>query len=1097
MTIGFVRRRKNQIAQVNEMKMNRLERFFFSTKTMTLLLCLFATSLVLATFVENEYDTATAKILIYGASWFEWLMLWLIIIFVFNIRKYRLTRKEKWPVLAFHVAFILIFLGGAITRYWGLEGQMPIKEAETSNEIISDLTYVKVNISDDTRSLTYKEAPYVMSYFNRMNARWPLKRVFKESYAFHNKVVRLKSIDYYPLAKDSIQKKGSGQKLVRIVAMGQTGRETHHIESGGAKWIGDIFFSFNNPLPGTVQLIESGDRMIINSPVSGHVTAMLGQQAGMVTDTALLRRQTGILQAYESGFLDFRSLYTINTTSFIVPDPPFAGSIVHYSGDKTNAGDRTLSDRVMFEISSGDEKDTVLVEGGRGITSYAGKAYINGLAVTIGYGSRIIKTAFSIRCDDFKLERYPGSRNASSYESMVTVLDNGKALPNHIFMNNVMDYKGYRFFQASYFPDESGTILSVNKDWWGTRITYAGYFFLFLGMLLTLFWSGTHFRKLNGKWRAVHRKALILTPVILFLSIAGAQHPSQISKDSVDAQVAVAAYAQPGELGAKTISAAHAKKLARLLVQDFQGRIKPIDTHTLELIRKISKKDRYRNLSSVQWFLSMQLDPAYWFSQPMIYVGTKGGDRLAREAGTDASGYTSFMKLMDSATGQFRLQDQYISSFSKRKADQSNYDKELISLTERYNIFGNIVYGYFTRIIPLRNDDANTWRSWIYSTDKEPALLDSVAYAFIALYFDEVKNSLQSGDWKHANESLARISAFQQQWGSAIIPSDFKVELEILYNRANIFLWLMIGYSFLGILLVILGFAEVLTADAKLYPAIRKLIKVLLGIMALALLTQFAGLGVRWYLSGHAPWSNGYEAIIFISSIGVLSGLLLYRNRNALVPAAGAIVAVIMMGFAHGGSMLDPQITPLEPVLKSYWLMVHVGIITSSYGFFGLSAVISVISLVLFCLKPGAKVRNSIQELTVVNEMAAQVGLFALTIGTFLGGIWANESWGRYWSWDPKETWAFISIIFYATILHFRIVPGLRGKWVFNVAGMWVIWTIIFTYFGVNYYLSGLHSYSAGDPIPIPRWIPITVAMMVVLTVASYYRTRQFGSRQL
>jgi ABC-type transport system involved in cytochrome c biogenesis permease subunit len=153
--------------------------------------------------------------------------------------------------------------------------------------------------------------------------------------------------------------------------------------------------------------------------------------------------------------------------------------------------------------------------------------------------------------------------------------------------------------------------------------------------------------------------------------------------------------------------------------------------------------------------------------------------------------------------------------------------------------------------------------------------------------------------------------------------------------------------------------------------------------------------------------------------------------------------------------------------------------------------------LVLFCLKPGAKVRNSIQELTVVNEMAAQVGLFALTIGTFLGGIWANESWGRYWSWDPKETWAFISIIFYATILHFRIVPGLRGKWVFNVAGMWVIWTIIFTYFGVNYYLSGLHSYAAGDPIPIPRWIPITVAIMVAFTVASYYRTKQFGSRQL
>ena len=145
----------------------------------------------------------------------------------------------------------------------------------------------------------------------------------------------------------------------------------------------------------------------------------------------------------------------------------------------------------------------------------------------------------------------------------------------------------------------------------------------------------------------------------------------------------------------------------------------------------------------------------------------------------------------------------------------------------------------------------------------------------------------------------------------------------------------------------------------------------------------------------------------------------------------------------------------------------------------------------MFCIKPTAKIQNSIQELTIVNEMAAEIGLFALTVGTFLGGIWANESWGRYWSWDPKETWAFISIIFYAAILHFRIVPGLKAKWVFNVAGMWMIWTIIFTYFGVNYYLSGLHSYAAGDPMPIPVWIPVTAVIMLILSVVSYLGERK------
>src|SRR5690606_28252354 len=160
--------------------------------------------------------------------------------------------------------------------------------------------------------------------------------------------------------------------------------------------------------------------------------------------------------------------------------------------------------------------------------------------------------------------------------------------------------------------------------------------------------------------------------------------------------------------------------------------------------------------------------------------------------------------------------------------------------------------------------------------------------------------------------------------------------------------------------LVVLGFSDVFSLGFRYNYITRILTKLLLSIMILAMAVQAVALGVRWYISGHAPWSNGYEAIIFISGIGVLAGLLLYRNRNAFIPAAGALVAMIMMGFAYGGSMLDPQITPLEPVLKSYWLMVHVGIITSSYGFFGLSAVLSAISLILFSVSPTQKIQHSI-----------------------------------------------------------------------------------------------------------------------------------------
>ncbi len=388
------------------------------------------------------------------------------------------------------------------------------------------------------------------------------------------------------------------------------------------------------------------------------------------------------------------------------------------------------------------------------------------------------------------------------------------------------------------------------------------------------------------------------------------------------------------------------------------------------------------------------------------------------------------------------------------------------------------------------------WTSWIYSTEESAVEIDSVALKFISNYLNTIKQGMQTGDWKAADEALSEIDTYQKEWGKNVLPPEAKVNVEIIYNKFNVFFWLMIAYSLIGSILILLTFIEVLSSENRIRKFIHYLTITFLGVLVLIFLIHAIGLGTRWYLSGHAPWSNGYEAIIFISWIGVLAGLLLYKNRNAFIPATGAIVAMIMMGFAHGGSLLDPQITPLVPVLKSYWLMVHVGIITSSYGFFGLSAVISVISLILLLFKPTPKIKRSLQEITIVSEMSATIGLFALTIGTFLGGMWANESWGRYWSWDPKETWAFISVIVYAIVLHLRLVPGLRGKWAYNVASMWAIWSIIMTYFGVNYYLSGLHSYAAGDAIPIPNWIYITAASMLILTIISYIRDRQFSPKR-
>src|SRR5690606_15608276 len=288
---------------------------------------------------------------------------------------------------------------------------------------------------------------------------------------------------------------------------------------------------------------------------------------------------------------------TINNSSFIIPTPAFRGKIVYYKGDKTIPAEKELPGAVVVELSSGTDRDTLTVIGGRGVTTFSKNTNINGLNVSVGFGSKIIHTPFSIRLDDFILDRYPGSANPSSYESEITLIDKGKETPHHIYMNNVMDYDGYRFFQASYFPDEGGTILSVNADWWGTNITYIGYFMLFFGLFATLFWKGTHFWRLNSQLKNLHKKKLILLPFILMLGFANGQDsiPSDSSTQHGEMNPAHQ-FAAPGAFQeGKIVNPEHARKFGQLLVQDYDGRIKPMNTHTLELMRKIHKKDSYKD----------------------------------------------------------------------------------------------------------------------------------------------------------------------------------------------------------------------------------------------------------------------------------------------------------------------------------------------------------------------------------------------------------------------------------------------------------------------------------------------------------------------
>jgi cytochrome c-type biogenesis protein CcsB len=264
-------------------------------------------------------------------------------------------------------------------------------------------------------------------------------------------------------------------------------------------------------------------------------------------------------------------------------------------------------------------------------------------------------------------------------------------------------------------------------------------------------------------------------------------------------------------------------------------------------------------------------------------------------------------------------------------------------------------------------------------------------------------------------------------------------------------------------------------------------IRALIGLIMAAFIVHTIGLAIRWYVAGHAPWSNGYETMIYIAWGTLLSGILFTRTSKITLATTAILASVTLM--VANLSWLDPQVTNLVPVLKSYWLVIHVAIITASYSFLGVGALLGSLNLVLISLQNKnnfAKLKGTIEELTNINEMNLIIGVFLVTIGTFLGAVWANESWGRYWGWDPKETWALVTVLVYSFIIHMRLIPGMNGVYGFNFAALIGFSSVLMTYFGVNYYLSGMHSYAAGDPVPIPTFVYYTVAVVFLVSLLSY-----------
>ncbi len=1034
--------------------MKKLLSILYSTRLTAILFVVFVAAMGIATFIENDHGTQTAQKLVYNAWWFEAIMVFFVINFFGNIFKYRLYKKEKWSVLLFHVSFLFILIGAGITRYISYEGIMPIIEGESSNIMFSQTNYFDVIADDGKDQKIYTSDKILLSAIGKPN--------YSFTNDFRGKEFTFNLVEYLPNAKEVFEETENGDNYLYFVESTLGSRHDHYIKKGTSQLIHNVLVGFDNVNNNSIDIITIEDSLKIITNSDGTFFRMSDSFNGTILKDSIQDFQ-------------FLALHQLAGLSFVVPTPAIRGI---YKTVKTD--EEALLDRLIFDVTVGDKTKQLVVNGGQYNIGEPQKISVDTLNFRVNYGSKQIKLPFHIKLRDFQLENYPGSQSPMSYASEVTVIDPKETFDFRIYMNHILNYKGYKFFQSSYdIKDEyEETHLSVNHDFWGTLITYIGYAMLFLGLILILFVKNTRFSHLRNTLRKIENKKTVLTLALLItFATSFSQHNThQLTEQQTDSI-----------LQANIVDKLHAEEYSKLIIQDAGGRMKPIHTFASELLRKVHHSDTFKGMDANQVAISIQQNPRFWFNIPIIYI-KKGNTKLRDVIGISQN--QKYAQVSDFFTdkGVYKIADEQEKAFKQKI--KSKYQQSIIDVDRRVNLLYSAIFGDLFTIFPVPNDATDKWVSQNQLETKNFSGTDSVfVKQILPVYLQTLSEAKKTNDYSQSEDILTVIKKFQKKYGSAVYPSENKIDLELFYNKYDIFKSLFKYYLYAGTLLFILVIIRIF----KTSKTINLLIKIGTFIIVGLFIYHMIGLGIRWYISGHAPWSNGYESMIYVSWATMLFGLILGRKSALTIAATTFVVSVILM-VAHW-NWIDPSIGNLVPVLDSYWLMIHVAIIVASYGPFVLSMILGTLALFLMLATTEnnkKKLGLIIKEITIINEMSMTVGLILLAIGNFLGGIWANESWGRYWGWDPKETWALISIMVYAFVIHTRLVPGIRGRFTFNTLSVFSFAAILMTYLGVNHLLSGLHSYAVGEEVPIPMQIWAWLGFSTILSIFAYFKYRKY-----
>ena len=643
-------------------------------------------------------------------------------------------------------------------------------------------------------------------------------------------------------------------------------------------------------------------------------------------------------------------------------------------------------------------------------------------------GMKEEKLPFSLCLQKFEAKMHDGTNAVADYSSKFTVIDGGDKSEGEVSMNNIYSHRSYRLYQSSYDEDGKGSVLAINADPYGIPVTYTGYALLFISLVWMLFDPKGGYRKLLKS--PLLKKGALITALILSMGNIQTLHAESAT----------------GNLQNAVLPKETAEKFGELHIL-YNDRICPVQTFALDFCKKIYGARSYQGLTAEQVLSGWVFYGNTWANEPFIKI--KSGEmKTAMNLPDYASLNTFFNREMGGYTiGQY-VQEYYNGQQDKFHQQAADIDGKIQIIMElREGVSLKVLPYTFTKNVKATKDHpfikAGT-TTWFSPVDKLPQAVEQQHALYIKNVFSLLNGDVKAGNISRVNEFFVKMKKYQEVSSGNSLPTNTQYKAERINNAFPFATILFMANLTLGFIALFYTIYRMM--KKREIKVLNIALPILLGVSFLALTF---GLALRWIISGNIPMSNGYESMLTVAWFVMLISILM-QLRIRIVMVFGFLISGFFLLVSHINQM-DPAIGQMMPVLNSPLLSIHVSIIMMSYA---------LLSLTFICGIMGICLRSHGEELQALSRIFLYPALTTMGFGIFIGAIWANVSWGNYWSWDSKETWALITFMIYAVVVHTQSLPVFHKPLVYHIYITLAFLSIAMTYFGVNYFLTGMHSYA-------------------------------------